>query len=571
MIKITFPLKDARCAKCGTAFENSQTILGSPDYEDEFYCSKCEEIDFIDTVTKDIEYSDYTMYLTHDGVAYLSIDADNLPLLENGIYEMEHFHNDSLDTFLIQRKKREDESVEDFYHAVKKKNFALEKNDNYVYFFFPEEMVEDLFDFYAKRADYERITDHFKQWTYCDSITYLCDDEYKMVGVSSGFTTGFGGRINREVFERKIKGMTLHEIEKVYFGRDMSAYIRAILFKLTPAVMLEQCQERIQGQGLELKKAVYLVYDYLQSMASGIEFQADNWILTSPSGTGKTEFYRTIKSIMKQYHIGIPVVQIDLSQITEAGYKGKNVNTIPEIILAEHIDLGGYGICFLDEADKKFVPSFDSHGVNGNAAVQSNLLTLLEGTQLKVSVDGVERKFDSSKTMFVLLGSFQELRDKKQKKCMAKGRIGFGDGYGDKNEQTVLEDAMYERITLNDMIRFGMQEELAGRITYVVNFHKLSDEDMRKLIIKKVSELQIKLGVEIFIRDEAVEDFLAISFGNLGVRAPMNQMKTLVQEAVARVFFDGGFDKARQRIVIDSTDRAHVEDISKRGECVWTK
>lgn len=148
----------------------------------------------------------------------------------------------------------------------------------------------------------------------------------------------------------------------------------------TPEKMLRYCEHRIQGQGKELKKAVYAVYKYLQSVAKGEPFYADNWMLIGISGSGKTEFFRAIRDFFKLYDIPVSVVQIDLSNVTETGFKGAEPNSIPQRVIEENPNTRGVGICFLDEADKKCVASYGSNNVNVNAAVQANLLTMIEGT-----------------------------------------------------------------------------------------------------------------------------------------------------------------------------------------------
>lgn len=230
--------------------------------------------------------------------------------------------------------------------------------------------------------------------------------------------------------------------------------------------MLDYCEKRIQGQGIQLKLAVYQIYRYMQSVEKGDSFCADNWILTAPSGSGKTEFYRTIKELFARYNIPIPVVQIDLSQITEA--------------------------------DKKCVPSYGSNNVDNNAAVQANLLTLIEGTELKVDVNDEQKDFDSTHTMFVLMGAFQSIRQQKQEKRASKP-LGFTASYAASSEDNIdrVEDCFYEDLTLQDMIDYGMREELAGRMVQVVNFHKLSEEAMLELLRYKVEEISDGMGIDI--------------------------------------------------------------------------
>jgi ATP-dependent protease Clp ATPase subunit len=301
-----------------------------------------------------------------------------------------------------------------------------------------------------------------------------------------------------------------------------------------------------------------MVYKYMQSVRDGSLTNADNWLLTAPSGSGKTEFYRTIRDLFAECKIPIPVIQIDLSQITETGYKGDDVATIPRKILAQAPDMGGVCICFLDEADKKCRPSFGNNNVDNNAAAQANLLTLVEGIRTKLEIDKETRDFDSSKTMFVFMGAFQDVRNEKQER-VAKSNMGFlSDGEAEKTVNAA-SDVFHDKLTMQDLIDYGMLEELAGRIMQVVNFKKLSKTDMRKLLTCKAEEISAQTGISIQLTGKALDELVKISYGSLGVRRPMNLIKEMALNTVATVFFDEGFDVDKDKVVIASEERAYVK------------
>jgi len=425
--------------------------------------------------------------------------------------------------------------------------------------FYPRNRIICDGDFLGKINEvssfYKSFTRQFTMMTRSHRYGYICTADRKIIGVVSNTDSETSDRFASYIAPFSVKSVA--DIEAEYEKSVTSRRIRSAMESLTPAAMLEYCERRIMGQGTELKKAVYKVYSYMQAVASGAPFRAENWLLTSPSGTGKTEFYRTIRDLFRLYNIPIPVVQIDLSQITESGFKGDNVNTIPKKILGEDKKSTGVAICFLDEADKKCLPSY-SQGVNINAAIQSNLLTLIEGMEMKIDIDGDDMEFDSGKTMFVFLGSFQELRDKKQQRTAIAPKIGFLTE-NDASDTAANGDPFHEGLTVQDIVSFGMQEELAGRITSIINFRRLSEKDMLTLIRSKVSDLAREMGCSIILKKCAEEDILKISFGNLGLRQPLNAIKTLVENTIANVFFDRGFDKAEDKIIIYSLNLARIE------------
>ena len=58
--------------------------------------------------------------------------------------------------------------------------------------------------------------------------------------------------------------------------------------------MLNYVLSRIKGQDNEIRRAVYIVYEYLKSIASGKPMHSVSWIITAPSGSGKTTMLRCV-------------------------------------------------------------------------------------------------------------------------------------------------------------------------------------------------------------------------------------------------------------------------------------
>lgn len=192
--------------------------------------------------------------------------------------------------------------------------------------------------------------------------------------------------------------------------------------------MLNYVLGRIKGQDNEIRRAVYIVYEYLKSIASGKPMHSVSWIITAPSGSGKTEFYRSIRDFFKEKKIPVPVIQYDLSRITETGFKGAESSEI--LKLAYKVNgTSGYAIFFLDEADKRFIPSYSGNGQDANRAVQAELLTMVEGTIRSIDENEPSTTFDTNKTMFVFMGAFQDLRERKAVRTAVRSTpIGFTDG-----------------------------------------------------------------------------------------------------------------------------------------------
>ena len=310
--------------------------------------------------------------------------------------------------------------------------------------------------------------------------------------------------------------------------------------------MYEYCKRRIMGQDEQLKKALYLIDSFVVNM-SQYDSTADtpSFFLTAPSGSGKTELYRAVKEFFRRKNIPVPVVNVDTTQITPAGYKGSSISVIADAILSER----NYGksrcaICFLDEADKKMMPDRSSDSCDDfNAMAQTNLLRLLEGCDLAAEKarcsgsdffdeeDEVITKVDTTRVLFILMGSFQEIRDRR---CDSRRPAGFGSSLPERESKAFAAD-----VTLDDMIGAGMLEEIAGRVSRVINFRPLSRSDMRELLLAKAEKLGAERNAEIRLTDRALEELIPTAYTRLGIRKPMNILGELIDDALSEAAFDG--------------------------------
>ncbi|MBO4679282.1 MAG: AAA family ATPase, partial [Lachnospiraceae bacterium] len=154
--------------------------------------------------------------------------------------------------------------------------------------------------------------------------------------------------------------------------RNIASWLKANSFN----TFCDAITSRVMGQE-DTKRVVANVYNYLQCLVSGKQHN-NNILLAAPSGCGKTETYRAIRDYFKEKIPRLPVYQIDMTSVTEEGFKGNNTEYMVKELVT-NFETQGIGIVFLDEFDKKLLPSYSSKGSNVNAAVQSQILTIIEG------------------------------------------------------------------------------------------------------------------------------------------------------------------------------------------------
>lgn len=556
MIKLRFEAKDCRCCGCGAEFEDGDILVLDPRTE-KTYCTVCS---FPDEEGFPEDRYDVTglCYLYGGGSAVYLAENYTIWHLPEGYYEL---IKTTFGKWYVARELIGDIRFDDF----DEERAVLVRGDNAdaVLLQRPDGYPYDFVETDEEAVDYIRALNGIIG--YENDYFIVSEDnvlnEPRVMGMLAHFDCEEPPEIDIPLREYDL-------FSRVNFLGKFKQYLAnkrkmgGVLEKLTPKAMYDYVRSRIRGQDEALKSALYMVYRYLVNFAEGRDVPAENWMITAPSGAGKTEFYRSVKALFKEYGIDIPVVQIDLSQISEAGFKGNNPDTIIARLAAENPERGGYAICFLDEADKKFCPSFTSGGNNVNAAVQGNLLTLIEGIEMKVDVGDEVVNFDTGKTMFVFMGAFQPIRDKKHQKKLTRG-VGFGSELEKKDSTEEAHDVFYEEVDMQDMIDYGMLEEIAGRLVRVVNFGRISEADMAELIRDKVVKIGEEYGCSIRITDKAVEEIVGISYGTVGIRKPINRIKQLVQDTLADALFGDGFNELTDHILIESADKARIVSQAK--------
>ncbi len=315
---------------------------------------------------------------------------------------------------------------------------------------------------------------------------------------------------------------------------------------------LDHMKSHVIGQDKEIEIAVYMIMDYLNKVSLGRKNNVSSIVLTAPSGCGKSEFAKVATEFLYSHKLRIPIIREDLSQITETGFKGRNVaNIVDDLNSKTSKRYNSAAICFFDELDKKCIPSFSGNKTNVNAAVQGNLLSLIEGLPTKNSDDEV---FDASNTLFIFMGSFQEARVLRKKQDDLINSI-----YNSFDEKTELTEGIHKDITLNDMIEVGMINEFAGRIKSIINFHKLDEESMRKIVRQKCGMVSTDCGCRIEMTPKAEDEFYNLANSDHGVRDVINTLYDIVIRKLSELASAPDFNIKDINLVIESRSLVTVK------------
>ena len=332
--------------------------------------------------------------------------------------------------------------------------------------------------------------------------------------------------------------------------------------------------EYVIGQDRAKKIVSVAVYNHYKRVATQtmdeIEIEKSNILMLGPTGSGKTYLVKILAKILD-----VPLAIADATSLTEAGYIGDDIESVlSKLLMAadNDVDRAESGIVFVDEIDKLAKKqNTNSRDVSGES-VQQGMLKLLEGADIEVPVGATSKNamvplttINTRNILFICGGAFPDLEEIIKARLSKQASIGFNGELKDKYDK---EKNILNKVTVEDIKKFGMIPEFVGRLPILCPLEELTEDmlveilkEPKNAILKQYQKLLELDEVELIFDDSALHSIAKKAMerdtGARGLRAVIEEFMLDIMyeipkdENIGRVTINGDFIEGKGGPIVE--------------------
>ena len=317
----------------------------------------------------------------------------------------------------------------------------------------------------------------------------------------------------------------------------------------------ENENERLKNLEKELHKRVVGQNEAVEAVAKAIKRgrvglkdpnrPIGSFLFLGPTGVGKTELSKALAQCL--FGDESSMIRIDMSEYMEPHSVSKLIGSPPGYVgfdeggqLTEKIRRKPYSVILLDEIEK------------AHPDVMNMLLQILDDGRL---TDAQGRTVNFKNTVIIMTSNIGA------RLITDKTTLGFA-SEGNKKDETQKE---YETIKKDVMgeLKKQFRPEFINRIDEIIVFHKLNNEDIRKIMDIMLNQLKNRLTeqeIDIEI-DESVKQLL-IEKGtdiNYGARPLKRTIQNVLEDKIAEAMLDGKIKPGKVANVIAKDGEVQIQ------------
>ena len=306
--------------------------------------------------------------------------------------------------------------------------------------------------------------------------------------------------------------------------------------------------EYVVGQEYAKKAISVAVYNHYKRVATDtmddIEIEKSNMLMIGPTGCGKTYLVKTLARLLD-----VPLAITDATSLTEAGYIGDDIESVVSKLHAaadNDVERAEQGIIFIDEIDKIAKKKNSSQRDVSGESVQQGMLKLLEGSDVEVPVGANSKNamvplttVNTKNILFICGGAFPDLEDIIKERLNKQASVGFQADLRDKYDK---EKNILEKVTVEDLRKFGMIPEFIGRLPIIFTLQGLDEEKLVR-ILKEPKNAILKQYQKLLALDEVKLEFeedalLAIARKAMKKDTGARGLRSIIEEFMLDIMYE---------------------------------